>query len=440
MTQKTSALVNDLSTEGIDQPAGVLPAVVGFYFAFRIFTVLLAVRVFGLDQQTGTAANLSFGFLLFAIAAFCVGKGGTRFRDQARRAAVRWTLAFLAFSCCSLFWSSTASLPIAVAYWCGMASDFAVVALLLRARPVMELAESLMGGYVWGACAVAVIAWILPAQSDLRLGDEELLGPNGIAYVCALAFLFAQYRMRTRRTGWRAQAAFLAITVLRSLSKTTILALLVSQTFLLIRDTSIRRRTKLLLALAAALVFVLFSALLVSYFDIYRSTGNESETLTGRLGIWAYFLAEAVQQPWIGHGFDSVRKVVPPFGPDHFEAAHAHNELLQQFYAYGVAGIVLMVGVYAGFWRQITRLATGAARTFFLSLLIFALVRGLADTEWFDLSLPLWAILLLSAVIERLRTGREEQACAAPAASVLSSAAAHAEPALLGAANASPDY
>lgn len=414
MTQKTSA--NYLSPDGIGQPAGLLPAAVGFYFAFRIFTVLLAVRVFGLDQQTGTAVNLSFDFLLFAAALFSVGQRGTDFRELARPASVRWALAFLAFSCCSLFWSSTASLPIAVAYWCGMACDFGVVALLLRARPVIEMAESLMRGYVWAACAGAVIAWILPAQSDLRLGDEELLGPNGIAYVCALAFLFAQFLMRTRRTGWRAQAAFLAITVLRSLSKTTIVALLVSQAFLLIRDTSIRRRTKLLLALAAALVFVLFSALLVSYFDIYRSTGNESETLTGRLGIWAYFLAEAVQQPWIGHGFDSVRKVVPPFGPDQFEAAHAHNELLQQFYAYGVAGVVLMVGVYAAFWRQITRLSSGPARTFFLSLLIFALIRGLADTEWFDLSLPLWAVLLLSAVIEHLRTSREEQL---PAATVM---------------------
>ena len=419
MMQGKSTSVND--PDAISRPAGMLPTVAGFYFAFRIFTVLLAVRVFGLEQQTGTAINLGFGFLLVVATVFCVGEGGTAFPKLLRTPAIRWAVAFLAFSCCSLLWSGTASLAISVAYWCGMASDFAVVALLLRARPGFDVAESLMSGYVWGACAVAGIAWLLPAQSDLRLGDEELLGPNGIAYVCAFAFFFAQYLMRTRRRGWKVQAVFLAITVLRCLSKTTIVALLVSQMFLLMRDTSMRRRTKLLMIVAGVLVIGLFSALLVSYFDIYSNAGNQSETLSGRLGIWWYFLTEAVQQPWIGHGFDSVRKVVPPFGPDQFEAAHAHNELLQQFYAYGAAGVILMAGVYFSFWRQVTRLASGPVRTFFLSLLIFVLVRGLADTEWFDLSLPLWAVLLLSTLIECVRTSRQEARSAATVMPVLSS-------------------
>lgn len=403
MRQNQAIAASDAGPGMAIQPAAVLPAVVGFYFAFRIFIVLLSVRLLSLEAQTGTGISLSLGFLLLLGAVFCAGQRGTPFSLLARMTPVRWALAFLAFSCGSLLWSSTASLATSVVYWCGMASDFAVVALLLRARPTSVVAEALMSGYVWGACTVAMIAWILPAQSDLRLGDEELLGPNGIAYVCAFAFFFAQYLMRTGRKGWGAQAFFLAVTVLRCLSKTTIVALLASQTYLLIRDSSMRRRTKLLLALAAVAVLGLFSALLLAYFEIYKSAGNESETLTGRLGIWAYFLAEAVQQPWIGHGFDSVRKVVPPFGPDQFEAAHAHNELLQQFYVYGATGIILMAGVYVSFYRHVARMISGPGRTFFLSLLIFVLVRGMADTEWFDLSLPMWAILLLSTLIENLR-------------------------------------
>lgn len=35
-------------------------------------------------------------------------------------------------------------------------------------------------------------------------------------------------------------------------------------------------------------------------------------------------------------------------------------------------------------------------RSFFLAFLVFVLVRGLADMERFDFSLPLWAILLVS--------------------------------------------
>ena len=81
---------------------------------------------------------------------------------------------------------------------------------------------------------------------------------------------------------------------------------------------------------------------MASYYEVYINAGNQSETLTGRIGIWALILEKALEQPWIGHGFHSVWKVIPPFGPDQFEPRHAHNELLQQFYAYGVAGIPLV--------------------------------------------------------------------------------------------------
>jgi exopolysaccharide production protein ExoQ len=142
---------------------------------------------------------------------------------------------------------------------------------------------------------------------------------------------------------------------------------------------------------------------LASYYDVYTNAGNQSETLTGRFSIWAYFLAEAVEQPWIGHGFDSAWKVIPPFGPDQFEAAHAHNEILQQFYAYGLVGIVMFIGIYSSIYRHIRRLAAGPVKTFFLAFLLFILVRGIADTERFDLSLPLWAIVMISLLVEHAR-------------------------------------
>jgi O-antigen ligase len=188
----------------------------------------------------------------------------------------------------------------------------------------------------------------------------------------------------------------------------------VSQGFLLLRDKSISRRNKILAVVAASIVVIASWSLLSAYYDIYANTGNQSTTLTGRLGIWAYILAEAIQQPWIGHGFDSVWKVIPPFGADQFEAAHAHNELIQQFYAYGVAGVLLFVAIYFSMFRQIRRLPKGALRTFLIAFLIFILVRGFADTERFDLSLPLWAIVMLSLVIEQVR---DEQAATPPATS-----------------------
>lgn len=392
-----------------------LPAVIGFYFGFRLFIMLLSVHILGMDPKAGTALNLSLDFLLLFAVAFCaLGEARYPLRQIVRLTDVRWALLFLGFSGCSLLWSSTVSMAASMAYWCAMATDVAIVVMLLQLGPLADVAESLMKGYVWGACAVAIIAWMMPAQSDLRLGDA-LLGANQIGYLCAFAFFFAQYLIREKRKRLGGPALLLAITLLRSLSKTTIVAFLVSESFLLIRDKSLSRRSKMLAAFAAAAVIAAFWGLLTSYYVVYTNAGNQAETLSGRLGIWAYFLAEAAQQPWIGHGFDSVWNVVPPFGHDQFEAAHAHNELLQQFYAYGVIGIGMFAGVYGSLYRHIRRLATGPLRTFLFAFLLFVLIRGLADTERFDLSLPMWAVVMASLLIERAKSRNDTLLDPAPA-------------------------
>jgi O-antigen ligase len=373
---------------------------VGFFLSFRLFIMLLSVRILGTEPETGVEAGLALNFLLVPVLAFCsIGESRYTLRQMLRLPPVRWAFAFLAFSGLSLFWSSTASLSAAAAFWCAMAADVCMVVLLLRAGRLRETAACIMKGFVCGACAVAVIAWILPAQSDLRLGDEELLGPNQIGYLCAFAIFFAQYLMREKNENWSLAVLLLAVTLLRSLSKTTIAAFLISQAFLLLRDSSIRLKTRMLLALAAAAITAVFASLLASYYDVYTNAGNQSETLTGRLGIWAYLLSEAIEQPWIGHGFHSVWKVIPPFGPELFEARHAHNELLQQFYAYGAAGILLFLGIYTSLYLEIRKIAKGPRRTFLLAFLIFVLIRGLADTEPFDLSFPLWAVMLFSPLL-----------------------------------------
>jgi exopolysaccharide production protein ExoQ len=390
-------------------PSTILPFAVGFYFAFRTFIMVLAVELLGTDPRTGTGLSLSIDYLLLLITAFCTF-GVTRypFRQMLQLTTVRWAFVFLAFSGCSFVWTGSASLSSAIAYWCAMAADVAIVIFLFRAAPLTETSTSLMTGYVWGACAVAAIAWIMPAQDDLRLGVEDLLGPNQIGYLCGFAFFIAQYLMRKRRRGFVFPSMLLAVTLLRTLSKTTIVAFLVAEGFLLICDKSISRKNRILVTLTAAAVVAACWGLLASYYDIYTNAGSQSETLSGRLGIWAYFLDEAVQQPWIGHGFDSAWMVIPPFGPDKFEAAHAHNEPLQQFYAYGAVGILMFVGIYFSLYRHIRTLAKGPLRTFFFAFLIFVLVRGGADTERFDLSLPMWAIVMISLLISQACKEPEE--------------------------------
>ena len=406
MTYTTRQTSMNSSNSYVGGKIGALPTdtgmsfIVGLYFSFRLFIMLLSVRLLGTDPQTGTEINLALNFLLLIVVAFySLGACDRTFRSMLKLPSIRWVLLFLVFSGCSLLWSSAASLVAAITYWCAMAADVAMVALLLRVEPLTESIHSMMKGYVWGACAIALIAWLMPAQSDLRLGDEELLGTNQVGYLCGFAFFFAQYLMTQKLGKWGGAAIVLGVTLLRSLSKTTIIAFIVAEGFLLMRDKSMSRKTKLGMIFVAALITTVFSGLLTSYFDIYSNAGNSPETLTGRLGIWAVILAEAVNQPWVGHGFYSVWKVIPPFGD--FEARHAHNEIIQQFYLYGAAGVCIMVGLYGSFYLHVRRFGTGSQRTFYCALLLFILIRGLADTEVYDLSLPLWAIIMFSLLLER---------------------------------------
>jgi hypothetical protein len=254
-----------------------------------------------------------------------------------------------------------------------MACDFITVIMLLRIGSVDETVTSVMSGYVWGGCTIAFLAWILPSQSDLRLGDEEYLGPNQIGYACAFAVFFAQYLMRRGDKRFLIPALLLAVTLLRSLSKTTLIAFVAGQALLLFRDRSLSKKAKLYISASGVLIVTVFWGLLTAYYDVYTHAGNQSETLTGRIGIWAYIL----------------------------------NELLQQFYAYGVVGVAILSALYWNVYREIRKISEGSLKTLFLAMLLFVLVRGLADTEVFDLSLPLWTIALIGSTVinQNARTG-----------------------------------
>jgi len=377
-----------------------LATTVGAYFAARLCLTFL---FFQSNPQQGAILGLALNMMLLLVAIFN-SFGPTRSTQLSpwRVASFRWAAAFLGFSFCSLLWTQAVSLPAALAYWCGMTADVAIVLLLLRSGSLVEIATSMMQGYVVGACFIACVMWLSPIMQDLRPGNDEFFSPNLIGFTCAFGVFMAEYLM-VHSKSWRYPALFLAISLLRSLSKTTIIAFLLSQAFLLIFSTTIRRRSKVLIVTAAGLMLVAFSGLIAAYYQVYTNSGDQAETLTGRIGIWAFILDRALERPWFGHGFDSVWKVIPPFGIDQFEAWHAHNELLQQFYAYGVVGIVLLAGLYWSFCTEVRRVARPEHRTLLLSLVAFIAIRGLGDTERFDLSFPLWSIALLGLMLPALK-------------------------------------
>jgi exopolysaccharide production protein ExoQ len=376
----------------------LLPGCVGFYLAAHLCITYL---FFQAEPQTGAMVAFALQSALVAATAFySFGPGHERLGAMVRTPPLLWVLGFLAVGLCSLTWSATVSLPVAVGYWIELAGQVVMIVLVLRAGPAEAVVASVARGYMAGASLIALITWLSPTMEDLRPGNNDFFSPNAIGFTCALAIYLLQYL--TRREGeWRpgsgTVAVLLAITLLRTLSKTTIAAFAVGQVYLLLFDRGMSPKSKVALGLASLVVIGVFWPLILHYTAVYENAGNQAETLTGRLGIWTFVLARALEQPWIGHGFHSFRNVIPPFGS--FEAWHAHNELLQQFYTYGVTGVVLLVGTYGSLYRYGKRVAAPEIRVLVTSLLLFVAVRGLADTENFDLSLPLWLITLLSLTL-----------------------------------------
>lgn len=379
-----------------------LPAFAGMYFAVRL---CLSYLFFQSDPQQGAIAAFVINMFVLAGAAFySFGPASANLISALKVKCFRWVLAFLCFSLCSLLWSETVSVAVAFAYWLGFAADVLIILLLFRTGDIQDVASQLIQGYVYGACFIACAMWLSPTMQDLRPGNDDFFSPNAIGFTCAFGVFFAQYLSRSRG-GWRIPAIFLAISLLRSLSKTTIAAFIVGELILLARDKTLRTRSKVALLGVAGLVVAAFWNLIVAYYDVYTNAGNQAETLTGRIGIWQFVLDRSVERPWFGHGFHSFRNVIPPFGT--FEAWHAHNEVIQQFYAYGVVGLVLLIGVYGSFYRQLRHVSNPAYKTLFLGLIVFIVVRGFADTERFDLSFPLWSITLLSLMLASMERRRE---------------------------------
>lgn len=395
-----------------------LAFVVGFYFSLRIAIVLFSVRILDLDPSTGSVISLCLNFILLLLVCLdSLGQDKRALGSLLKVSSVRWVRTFLLFSICSLLWSETASVTHSAVYWAGMAADVAIVVLMLRSQSVTSTADSMMRGFIWSTCCLAVVAWVMPAQSDLRLGDEDYFNANQIGNLCAFAILLAQYLMNRKVGMGKLTVLFLVITLFRSLSKTTLVAFLVCESFLVISDKSLGRKTKILLATSVTVMILAFWGLYEAYFDLYTTTGNQAETLTGRVAIWTYAYGAISDHPWnlwIGHGLDSMWNVIPRFAGGQFEARHAENETLQQLYSYGLAGVLLLVLIYGSLYRQIRQLARSPVKTILLSMMLFIVVRGLAEAEPFDLLLPVWAIVLLGTLVNELRTAEHTTAGPSP--------------------------
>lgn len=368
----------------------------GFLLAFKVSLTFLFFRS---SPQTGAGVTvaLTLSWLLFLV--------GYTIVDPPRRPlgvvdtkVLRCVLLYLALAAASLLWTTTNAVGVAAAYWAATAADVVAICLLLRYRAIAQNTTRLMHGFIFGSAIVAVIAWATPAMSDMRLGNEDFLHPNLIGFEFAIAALFSVYLAQQNRI-WAWVAAGFAITMVRTLSKGTIVGFLFAGIYYLLRGLKVSSKTRIYIGAASAAVLACFWGLLEAYLDLYAQ-GSNLETLTGRTYIWSQSLELAMDKPWFGHGFDSFRWVFPPF--EDFQPWHAHNELVQQLFAYGAVGVLIVIGVYWAFYRQVKVSQDAGLKSLATAILILVLVRGLVDTDRFELCFPLWLMTMLSIAMARV--------------------------------------
>jgi exopolysaccharide production protein ExoQ len=370
----------------------LLPGLIGFVFSFRI---CLTVLWFQEEPQQASILSVALSLTLLIAAAFStIGSKLSIPSICFRTPALRSIVALLSLALLSLLWTP-APLSAAAGYWVAWAADVATTWFILRDGPPENSAAAIMKGFVSGACLVAFVAWYLPATADLRLGDEDFLHPNTLGFLFAIASLLG-FHLARKIAAWIWPSFFLAATLLRTISKSSIIAFSAAVGFALFRDSTLSRRVKIRIGIAAGIILASLWGILETYVITY-SEGLGPETLTGRTLIWVASLEYAIKKPILGNGFYSYRFIVPPFGV--FEAQQAHDELLQQFFSFGAVGALLTIAIYWIFFRQIRRSPASPLKTLAATLLLFALIRGITDTQLFDLSFPLWLMTMLSILL-----------------------------------------
>jgi exopolysaccharide production protein ExoQ len=371
-----------------------MAGLIGYYLGARFCITFL---LFQSDPRLGATVGVAINVLLvIPVAIYMFGPAEMTVRAMLKSPTIRLVFGYLALALISLLWSETSSKAIAFTYWAALVADVLLVLLLMRSDGIELASEFLLKGYICGVAFLCLVAWCAPTMQDLRLGDDEFLTPNGIGFECALAVLLCQY-FAPQGARWKWLGALFALTLLRSLSKTTIVAFVIAEAIYLFRTTLLSRSTKIKVVTFAALITLAFSGLLANYYTVYINAGNQAVTLTGRTGIWIVTLGYALEAPWFGHGFHSFRNIIPAFGA--FQAWHAHNEFMQQFFTFGVFGVTVVVSLYVTFYRSCRRYRSHPFALTGVAILVLVAIRGLADTERFDISFPLWAITSTSLLL-----------------------------------------
>lgn len=316
---------------------------------------------------------------------------------------MRWVTLYLGWTGLSLTWTFSDTFLSALGYWIMMLLDIAVVLVMLKWGDVEGIAVASLKGFITGVWIIDALALLFSSYDEFgRLGDPEYLHPNNLGHFTSIAALISIFFWRRAANGssdrrlWAAGSIALCCMIIRTLSKTSIIAFAIAALSSLLLGSNLRLRQKLRIM---ALVIVLTSlsyGLISRYATTYFDEGMDSATtLTGRTLLWIESWDMILERPTIGYGILSFRN----YAPQNWEirTVHGHNEWVTQAFQLGFIGVLITSIIYLLYYRHFRKVEETAKRKLGTSILTFILIEGVASAEPTGLLFPL-PLLVLTAI------------------------------------------
>lgn len=243
--------------------------------------------------------------------------------------------------------------------------------------------------YVFGVTVPTVSLILLGVQASIRFGNDEVLHPNALGFMFALALLFILFLPLYRNDLLRIAAVLgFAILLVLTFSKTVLIAMLVAVGVATLFQRG-WRKAKFILALltGGGLVLVLTGDYLQQQMETYTTNPYLVQTLTGRTILWRWTLDMVKERPWVGYGFATFRDIFSPYSLGLgflVPATQAHNAYLDALFTGGLIGLLLFLLTVFSAVMAIARRTRGLQATpwasFLISTMVLILIRSLTES------------------------------------------------------------
>jgi exopolysaccharide production protein ExoQ len=372
------------------------------YCFWAVFITRLALAFLFFQDQPKVATflhaliSLAFAFVLVALR-LCTHQS---FPELPRARVMKWVILYLAWCGLSLKWTFSDAFLSAFGYWAMMLLDICVVLLMLKWDDIEGISIASLKGFVTGVYLIDAIALLFAKNEDGRLGDLDFLHPNGLGQLTSLGalisfFFWQRAPERTfERRAWSAGSAVLSWMVIRTLSKTSIIAFTVAAFFAIILGSNFQLKRKLQILFVSVVLVLLSYGFVNQYLATYLDENPDVTTMTGRTILWLKSWDMIVERPMTGYGFLSFRN----YGPQYWDIriTHGHNEWVTQAFQLGFVGVCLTAMIYFSFYRQCRKVKNLLQRKLAFSILVFILIQSMAEAEAVGLLFPLPLLVLLA--------------------------------------------